>query len=465
MSRPQIYLKQFLQTAEKVVQRGLDKHVKIAVTGFSGSGKTAFITSFIRQLTTQATNDNLPFFDVVKSGRFIACKQISQDAMSVPSFDYQSAIKTLLATEPNWPSATKRINTISLALKYYAKEGLRAQLSPESTLYIELYDYPGEWLIDLPLLNQDYETWSREVLKKYRTERYHEFANAFLQQIHTLDATQDSDDNLLAEIASIHGELLCNLKANTPAILLQPGRQILPGDLAGAPMLSFFPCEKPHSVEEGCIYEQLDKRFEAYKEHVVKPFYKDYFCQFDRQVVLMDAFSALQGGYDYLSELQSATQQMLSLFDYGKNHWLRRLWLPKIDKVLFAANKCDMTSSNQHSNLVRLLDSLLQDSQNTMKFDHVNVDTMATSSVRSSLDRQIQENSKKLNCVYGKPIGEQEWVTYLPSAIPPTLLRKEQWPDGGFEFLSFTPLAAKEGRLEHIRMDHALQFLLGDKLR
>ncbi|WP_341874719.1 YcjX family protein [Pseudoalteromonas xiamenensis] len=77
----------------------------------------------------------------------------------------------------------------------------------------------------------------------------------------------------------------------------------------------------------------------------------------------------------------------------------------------------------------------------------------------------MQENSKKLNCVYGKPIGEQEWVTYLPSAIPPTLLQKEQWPDGGFEFLSFTPLAAKEGRLEHIRMDHALQFLLGDKLR
>ncbi|MEC8140180.1 MAG: YcjX family protein, partial [Pseudomonadota bacterium] len=37
--------------AQKLVKRGLDQHVKLAVTGLSKSGKTAFITSFIHHLT------------------------------------------------------------------------------------------------------------------------------------------------------------------------------------------------------------------------------------------------------------------------------------------------------------------------------------------------------------------------------------------------------------------------------
>lgn len=456
------YIKKIANTAHNAMQRGLDRKVKVAVTGFSGSGKTAFITALVRHLTAQATVDNLPFFDVIKTGRFIACKHTIQSSMVVPSFEYSKAVSKLLDDTPTWPPATARINTLTLTLKYLAQDGLRAHLAPESTLTIELYDYPGEWLIDLPMLNMDFETWSAQMFALYAKQTNHKWSETFLHTLSEFDANEMANDEQISALAKLHTSLLRDLKSHTPAVILQPGRQILPGDLEGAPMLAFFPCTKPMEVDAQSNYAELVRRFEAYKNNVIKPFYKDYFCEFDRQVVLLDVFSALAGGKHYVDELKQATSQLIQLFDYGKNHWLSRLWAPKIDKVLFVANKCDSVSSLQHSNVVRLLDSLLHESHNDLRFEHVKIDTMALSSVRSSLDRVVKEQGEVLQCIYGKPIDETNWITYLPPTVPSSL---HAWPVEGFEFIAFQPLPAKEGKLEHVRLDHALQFLLGDKLR
>ena len=37
-----------------------------------------------------------------------------------------------------------------------------------ATLSIKIVDYPGEWLLDLPLLSQSYAEWSRATLRLYR---------------------------------------------------------------------------------------------------------------------------------------------------------------------------------------------------------------------------------------------------------------------------------------------------------
>ncbi|MFC3032408.1 YcjX family protein [Pseudoalteromonas fenneropenaei] len=465
MSLSQNYFKNLAQQAEKVVKRGLDRHVKIAVTGLSGSGKTAFVTALVRHLTAQANKDNLPFFDVVQSGRFIACKQVQQQALAVPSFDYTSALKCLSAEAPAWPPSTSRINTLTLALRYQAASGLRAQFAPESTLTIELYDYPGEWLLDLPLLNQDYASWSHAMLEKAAQKPRAEYSQAFCQALAQFDASAVVDQAQLKHLSELHSEYLQALKAHTHVAQLQPGRQLLPGDMAGAPLLAFFPCLKPENISEESSYHQLERRFEAYKAQVVKPFFRDYFCQFDRQVVLLDMFSALNQGPEQLIELQEVMQQILTLFDYGKNAFWSRIWRPKIDKVLFAANKCDFVSSTMHSRLVKLLDELLKESTNVLRFDGVSIDTMAMSSVRSTLDRSVQEGGQTLNCIYGRPLQESQWVTYLPNTPPDHLIPKSQWPEGGFQYLAFQPLPISQQQLTHIRLDHALQFLLGDKLK
>ena len=36
----------------------------------------------------------------------------------------------------------------------------------------------------------------------------------------------------------------------------------------------------------------MERRYEAYKTHVVRPFFRDHFARLDRQIVLVDALDA-----------------------------------------------------------------------------------------------------------------------------------------------------------------------------
>ena len=58
----------------ELVNRGLDRTLRIAVTGLSRSGKTAFITSLINQLLhiNRVDNSHLPLFDAARRHGIIA---------------------------------------------------------------------------------------------------------------------------------------------------------------------------------------------------------------------------------------------------------------------------------------------------------------------------------------------------------------------------------------------------------
>ncbi|SPW39263.1 putative ATP-binding protein [Escherichia coli] len=77
---------------------------------------------------------------------------------------------------------------------------------------------------------------------------------------------------------------------------IQPGRFVLPGDMAGAPALQFFPWPDVDTWGESKLAQadkhtnagMLRERFNYYCEKVVKGFYKNHFLRFDRQIVLVD---------------------------------------------------------------------------------------------------------------------------------------------------------------------------------
>lgn len=459
-------LDKFKNKAQKTLHRSLDQHVKLAVTGFSGSGKTAFITALIKQLTSQANTHSLPFFDVVREQRLIAVKQIPQRALDIPTFDYGTAIGSLLSDKPTWPKSTQRINTLTLALKFSTANPLKQHLSPTRTVYLELIDYPGEWLVDLPMLSQSYRQWSEEVLTLLKQPQYIDYAKEFIRALELFECHGEVNEQTLKALAQQYQSLLTELKANTHIAQLQPGRMLIPGDLAGAPLLQFFPClSKSVEHAEQSQYIHLEARFEAYKQQVVSPFYKHFFCQFDRQVVLVDVLGALADGPNTLREQERALGNIINVFDYGRSGLLKRLFSPKIDKVLFAANKCDHVNSEQQSQLTKLLHSMLHEQRNELRFAGVEIDTMAISAVKSTEERKVQDGDTVLSCVCGTPLGEYSRITFFPPQPPSYVLKTEQWPEHGFDFLSFSPLPSELNQLNHIRLDHALQFLLGDKLR
>ncbi|KTF14698.1 YcjX family protein [Pseudoalteromonas sp. H105] len=453
--------------AEKAVHRSLDQHVKLAVTGLSGSGKTAFITAIVKQLTSQADDINLPFFDVMQQKRHIATKIVPQQTLTIPTFGYSNALDALLPNEgdPQWPASTDRINTLRLAIKYQSGSGLRSHFAPQSTLYLDIIDYPGEWLLDLPMLEQTYQQWCTQqyalLLQKPRADK----ANAFLTALRGLDLNAPVDEHALSEIAKLYQALLVGLKKDTKLAMLQPGRMLIPGELQGAPLLLFFPvADCAAEIVPGSNLAHLQKRFNAYVREVVKPFYTQHFRHFDRQIVLVDVLSALNEGPETLHEQSAVIKQLLAHFNYGESSFIKRLFKPNVDKLLFAANKSDHISVEHHKDLALLLDSLVHEQTNQLKFDGVKIETMAMSSITATLPREVTEQGKQLNCIYGKPLGEQQWLTYLPPQPPSRLLSKSEWPSQGFEFLSFSPMPTPDKQLKHIRLDHVMQYLLGDKL-
>ena len=448
-------------SAQKALHRSLDQHVKLAVTGLSGSGKTAFITALVKHLTTQSDDKNLPFFDVMREHRHIATKVVPQEALKVPTFDYTRALNALLPSdgEPTWPASTERINTLRLAIKYQSASGLRGHFSPQSTLYLDIIDYPGEWLLDLPMLEQSYSQWCEQqyplLLQHPRVNTSTEFLNALEQ----LDLNAPVDEGLLAHIAALYQSMLVGLKKDTKLAMLQPGRMLMPGDLQGAPLLLFFPVNAQHiksdEVVPGSNLAHLIKRFNAYVKEVVKPFYNEHFKHFDR---------ALNEGHETLQEQSSVINQLLAHFNYGESGFFKRLFKPNIDKILFAANKSDHISAKHHKDLALLLDSLVHEQSNHLKFDGVQIETMAMSSIAATQPRQVADKGQTLDCIYGKPLNEQDWLTYLPPQPPKRMLNKNEWPAQGFEFLSFAPMPNPDKQLKHIRLDHVMQYLLGDKL-
>lgn len=135
----------------------------MAVTGFSRSGKTAFITSLVNQLLHVHSDSDarLPLFSAARDGCLLGAKRIPQNHFNIPHFAYDENIGALYRFPPQWPVPTRGISEICLQLRYRSQASLLRHFKETSNLYIEVIDYLGEWLLDLPMLHQDYFSWSR----------------------------------------------------------------------------------------------------------------------------------------------------------------------------------------------------------------------------------------------------------------------------------------------------------------
>ena len=106
--------------------------------------------------------------------------------------------------------------------------------------------------------------------------------------------------------------------------LLPPGRFLMPGNLADSPALTFAPLDVPAdgSAPEGSLWAMMVRRYEAYKDVVVRPFFRDHFARLDRQIVLVDALAAFNAGPEALHDLEAALAGILDCFRIGRDDLL-----------------------------------------------------------------------------------------------------------------------------------------------
>ncbi|HMH60315.1 MAG TPA: YcjX family protein, partial [Bradyrhizobium sp.] len=322
--------------------------VRLGVTGLSRAGKTVFITALIHGLTR---GGRFPIFEPFATGRIAKARLAPQPDDAVPRFDYENHVRTLME-QRRWPNSTVDISELRLVIDYQRKNGA------DRTLTLDIVDYPGEWLLDLPLLNKSYEQWSAESLGLSRERPRVPLAAQWHTQLATLNALEAEDEQAALTAARLFTEYLRTCRDERFAMsLLPPGRFLMPGNLAGSPALTFAPLDLPDNgaAPEGSLWAMMRRRYEAYKDVVVRPFFRDHFSRLDRQVVLVDALSAFNSGPEALVDLEAALAGILDCFRIGRSTLLSSLFRPRIDRILFAATKADHLHHSSHDRLEAVL--------------------------------------------------------------------------------------------------------------
>jgi hypothetical protein len=449
--------------AGELLERALDRQVRLAVTGLSQSGKTAFITALVSQLEHACTGDaKLPLWRLQAQGRLLGVRRVPQLNAHVPSFAYEDATECLFGSPPCWPESTRGVSEIRLEIRYRPAGRWARDLA---TLYLDIVDYPGEWLLDLPMLGQNYPQWSVQVAAALRASpraaKLAEPWTSWNPEPRAPFSAKAALDAAAAYTAYLHA-----CRAELGISLLQPGRFLLPGEYAGAPMLQFVPWvwslpqDKP---AEGTVYRELEHRFGEYKRHLVHGFYARHFSGFDRQIVLVDCLHALDRGPECFRDTQRALARIIESFAYGKGSLLRRLFRPRIDRILFVASKADHVLPEQHANLVSLLQHLVKSSRSVPHFEGVTSECMALASVRATELAHGKAKGESMAGLRGHALDGTPLLVRPPD-VPADVPGDAWWSGRDDTYDTFRPLKMDPTRaMPHIRLDAALEFLLGDK--
>src|SRR6266851_9734302 len=306
--------------------------IRVAVTGLSRAGKTVFITSLIHNLLALGQRRNtLPrlhtAFGVNGTSRLREVRIAPEGAATIPLFDFAGKLADLAAARPSWPARTEDIAQIALELEIERVNPLAQKLGPWR-LRLELLDYPGEWLLDLPLLQQSYGAWSEQTLSLIRRPPRLSVCAEFLKFLTTIDPDAPADEALIHRGHTLYRTALHDCRARLGLRYLQPGRFLCPGPRGEAPYLWFFPVD--HAREHpssGTQVGLLKERFDAYKTNARSQFFDTHFADFDRQIVLVDVLSALHAGREAFEDTERAIAEIAAHLRYAGG-WLPRILTP-----------------------------------------------------------------------------------------------------------------------------------------
>ena len=432
--------------------------IGLAVTGLSRAGKTVFITSLIQNLLAMGDDRNsLPALSQhLQNGSASRLKRVSvippRDGIT-PWFDYAAKLARLAAESPGWPAPTDDLSEISLQLHIDRKDGLRHKLG-ERRVRLDIVDYPGEWLLDLPMLGQSYQAWSRQTLALLSAEPRLGCAAAFNAYVATtLRPDQPAQDQIIHRAHILYKQTLEACQAEHGLRYLQPGRFLCPGpEGTEMPFLWFFPMAVADGpAKPGSVAELLIDRFERYKQHVRDRFVTPHLKRFNRQVLLVDVLTPLCAGKAAFEDTARAIAEVT-----------RSLAAEKFGRVCVAATKADHVPELSRANLRELVTKLALGASKPGDPKAVSFRTVA--SINSTEEGIGKIGDSDVAVVKGIIDGKLRpfFVGQVPSIWPPDSF----WERKFFQLPVFQPrpFDPASGVIPHLGLDHVLTDLMEDLL-
>lgn len=447
----------------------LTKKITIGVTGFSRSGKTVFIGSLVQALLTSDAwaskrgQGPLAHFGPFERGQFLTAQIRSDIKSELPQFPFRKVRDSLIGEGASWPEPTTGISRLIIDCEYRSRgvvfKGAR-------TIQLELVDFPGEWLIDLPMLELSYEEWSKRMLTIANSTSRKAWSSAFLAKLDVIALNQEFSEDLTADLAELWLTYM-KLATENGFVLNQPGRLLRPDTMQHSPLLRLIPLHE--KFRDNGLWKGMEKRFEEYKRKVIKPFYKNYFAKMDRQIVLVDILRSLKLGENVFSEMVDALSETLHSFHYGKGGLLSWLSGASTTHLLFSATKADHVTRGDRENLRQMLEKVLIsiDDDKVLRSNLLKHLVLPIASFQATEDRKTTVPPIR-EILYGRPKNEEEPNSYDPGGLP--LDYPIDWNAVDFEFYEFSPLkelspnSFYEG-FPSINMGKALDFLIGENFK
>jgi predicted YcjX-like family ATPase len=447
--------------------------LRLGVTGLSRAGKTVFITALVHALLK---GGRFPAFEALAGGRITRCYLEPQPDDSLPRFTYEDHLASLTGKDRHWPESTRRISQLRITAEYEPRGFLSRNLG-SGKLHIDIVDYPGEWLLDLPLMRMSYSEWSAATVAASRLPPRLSRASEWHALLSTLDPLAPAEELDAIKAAAVFTDYLARCrKEDISMSALPPGRFLMPGDYAGSPLLAFAPLDVAANADlpRGSLGALMERRYDSYVANIVKPFFFGHFARLDRQIVLVDTLTALNAGSSAVKDLQTALTQILTCFRQGSNSILSSVFGRRIDRILFAATKADLLHHTSHDKLENVLKLIVEDAMMRAEYSGAGIEVAALAAIRATREASVKQKGATLECIVGTPLpgeaigtstfdGETEAAVF-PGDLPDDARKALDGSlEGSLKFVRFRPPVPKDGGYPHIRLDRAMEFLLGDR--
>ena len=400
-----------------------DEVHNLAITGLSRSGKSMFFTSLIIQLEMRnsgSIEQALPTLPLLKSLPLDLVQGFKIRALpNEAKFPIRDCVLAL--EQQNWPEATDQIYGFELIIDLLKTNTVSKLLGDQKQVIFRFYDYPGEWLSDLPLLDLDYIHWCHQVTAQQTTEPQKSLAKTWLAFLEHFNFDAPPTLETLNELVGAYRDYLIQAKSQGIS-MLQPGGLLLPPkgyewqDIGFVPLPAKVTCDLKHPWLKKMTQNYID-----YQQAWLEPLRENYFKNYDSQIVLVDLFEGLRHSKQHLQQLKEALSNIASSL-VNQQNWIQQIkklvpFKGTQPKVAFVATKVDLIPRVERQNLLYLLKDVSSGAAAKFENSDVQLDFFLLSSIK--VTQEVDQKIYYLN-------SEQETRLYHPEPLPRKIADLEQ---------------------------------------
>ena len=377
----------------------------VVITGLSRSGKSMFFTTFMSLLSqrSQLGFDNLP---LLKSLPKTLIKAVElRPIHGEQAFPLDESLARL--QNGLWPDSTKQIFGFEFVIALFPSNAFTKLINRSEEVVFRFYDYPGEWLTDLPMLQKDYTNWSDSAWSQQLNPPQKFYANEWHQFVEHFDFDLSASSERAADYIQQYKAYLIKAKA-AGITLLQPGSMLLPNPNFDWHLNGFAPLPSRISSDPDHPWTQrFSDNYKKFQQDWLKPLQTAYFAKADKQIVLLDLHEGLSHSRAHLQQLKETLSNLASSFVYGANKWYKPkvLFGNEITKVAFVATKVDLIPASQQDNLLKLLQDMTSGVRTHLKEKDVEFQHFLISAIKTT-DQGSTPNSLKFTNLDNKC---EEW--------------------------------------------------------